>query len=42
MADGQSITIPSIEIASQQPEAGSKDFRQSKPQIFNMDVNYAN
>ena len=42
MADGQSTTIPLIEIASQQPEARSKDFRQSKPQIFNMDVNYAN
>ena len=45
MADGQSITEPAFNINGMQEfeiNGNAQSFSQQRPQIFNMDVNYAN
>jgi len=42
MADGQSTTIPGIELMSNALSASSTDEKEKQAQLFNMDVNYAN
>ena len=43
MADGQSTTLPGIEILPQTNDVpAATDSRENEAQIFNMDVNYAN
>lgn len=43
MADGQSTTIPGIELLPNALSASqSTDEKETQAQLFNMDVNYAN